>query len=187
MFRCPLPPDAELRLFQVRHAEDMFALITRNRERLDQWMRWTAKIQSVQDTEALIQRMLNKYANNDGFHAGICLNGQLVGGMACRGINWDARESEIGYWLTEEAVGHGLASRASRATLEYLFDELQLNRVEIRAAVDNTRSRAVAERIGFQLEGVLRQSDWITTKYVDHALYSILASDWRELKAEGRS
>ena len=54
-----------------------------------------------------------------------------------------------------------------------------LNRVEIRAAVGNERSRSIPERLGFRQEGVLRKAELVGDRYVDHAVYATLASEWR--------
>ena len=54
-----------------------------------------------------------------------------------------------------------------------------MNRVEIRCATENVRSRAVPERLGFKLEGILRQSIWRHKRYYDLAMYGILAEEWK--------
>jgi ribosomal-protein-serine acetyltransferase len=53
-----------------------------------------------------------------------------------------------------------------------------LHRVEIRARVENARSRAVAERLGFKQEGVLRDEERVGDHYADRVLYAMLASEW---------
>lgn len=63
---------------------------------------------------------------------------------------------EIGYWLRSSCVGRGFITEAVKALEAYAFIELQANRVEIKAAVENTKSRAVAERCGYAFEGILR-------------------------------
>jgi ribosomal-protein-serine acetyltransferase len=55
----------------------------------------------------------------------------------------------------------------------------KLNRVEIRAAVANERSRAIPRRLGFTEEGVLRQAERVGDRFVDHVLYAMLAEDWQ--------
>lgn len=87
--------------------------------------------------------------------------------------------SEIGYWIREDARGRGLMVRAlvlvSRAALE----REDVERVQLRAAVDNVASRRVAENAGFQLEGVLRSAHWSERvgRRQDWALYSLLPDD----------
>ncbi|WP_139697682.1 GNAT family N-acetyltransferase, partial [Aeromonas salmonicida] len=70
-------------------------------------------------------------------------------------------------------------TRACQALIHHAFDELGMEKVEIRAAVDNTASRAVCERLGFTLEGVLRRAEKLPHGIVDHACYGLLRSEWR--------
>jgi ribosomal-protein-serine acetyltransferase len=59
---------------------------------------------------------------------------------------------------------------------------LGMNRVEVRAGVENLRSRRVAERLGFSLEGVMRQAERLGDRFIDHAVYAILASEWAQAR-----
>ncbi|MBI5930132.1 MAG: GNAT family N-acetyltransferase [Chloroflexi bacterium] len=166
-----------LRQFDLADAETMFNLILQNRTHLDTWLRWSGRIQTLQDTQALIQRFAEKSVQGDGFHAGLWYKNELAGGVVCHFINRESHKTEIGYWLAEQYVGYGLVTRACRAVIGYLFEREKMHRVEIQAAVENSRSRAIAERLGFTLEGIKRQSDWLTNRYADHAMYSLLIVD----------
>jgi RimJ/RimL family protein N-acetyltransferase/predicted N-acetyltransferase YhbS len=174
----------DLRLFQPADAEGLYALIAGNRAHLDAWMRWSARVQTFEDSQAFIQRAAEHYASGSGFHAGLWLSDQFVGGFAVRDINRDSSNAEIGYWLGAEFVGQGLVTRACRAVIDQLFAQEHLHRIEIRAATDNRASRAVAERLGFTFEGVLRESEWITTSFRDHAVYSLLDREWLSQKQQ---
>ncbi|WP_076415358.1 GNAT family N-acetyltransferase [Shewanella sp. UCD-KL12] len=63
---------------------------------------------------------------------------------------------EIGYWLRSSFVGSGFIVEAVKALENYAFLKLKANRLEIKAAEENLKSRAVAERCGYQFEGMLR-------------------------------
>ncbi len=173
--------DIELRLLSAADAGPVFALIEQNRADFDHWMRWTGRMRTLDDVQALIQRAAERASQREGFHAGLWYRGTLVGGLACHGINRESSHTEIGYWLDAAYTGRGLATRAARAVLDYLFTTENMHRVEIQCAVENVRSRAVAERLGFTFEGVRRESEWLTTRYADHALYSLLAHEWMQL------
>ena len=67
---------------------------------------------------------------------------------------------------------------ACRAFIDHAFDEWQLHRVEIHCATGNQRSCAIPERLGFQLEGVLRDAQLVNEKYYDIKVYSMLAGEW---------
>jgi RimJ/RimL family protein N-acetyltransferase len=64
---------------------------------------------------------------------------------------------EIGYWCRPSMQGRGLVTEAVQTLTRFAFDALRARRVEVRMSSANTKSRAVAERCGFTLEGVLRQ------------------------------
>lgn len=183
IFPLKINDEAELRPLTLDDAEAVFALVEANRADFDHWMRWTGRIKSADDARKIITRFADKWAAGDGFHAGIWLNGVLVGGFVCHSINHESKKTEIGYWLSAEVVGRGLVTGAARAVLAYLFEVEKLHRVEIQCAVDNIRSRAVAEWLGFTLEGTLRESEWLTTRFADHALYSLLDREWQAARA----
>lgn len=89
------------------------------------------------------------------------------------------RKTELGYWIAEDYQGRGIVTRAVRALIDHAFAVLNLNRVEIQAAQTNVRSRAIAEKLGFRLEGTLRQSEWADSRYLDHAVYGLLRAEWK--------
>ncbi len=183
MFPLRVDDQLELRPLRPEDADAMIALITRNREHLDRWLRWSGRVQTADDARALIERFAAKAAAGDGFHAGLWLDGQLAGGVVCHGIDRASLKTEIGYWLGAEFVGRGLVTRAGRAVIDALFEQEKLHRIEIQAAVDNQPSRAVAERLGFTFEVVARDSAWITTRFRDHAIYSLLDREWQATRA----
>lgn len=89
---------------------------------------------------------------------------------------------EIGYWLGDGFQGRGVMTAACRALVTHLFAVVGVHRVEIRAAVGNVRSRAVAERLGFRPEGILREAEALPTGWVDHCLYAMTVGEWSRLR-----
>ena len=69
-------------------------------------------------------------------------------------------------------------TRCCRFVVRYGFLTLDLNRIQIAAGTDNVESRAIAERLGFRFEGILRGRENLYGKFIDHALYSLLRSDF---------
>jgi ribosomal-protein-serine acetyltransferase len=136
-------------------------------------------VRSLADTDAFIDTFVEKLERGDGFHCGIWQEGDLAGGVVVWYIHRANRNSEVGYWLGRENTGRGLATRAARAVVNHLFREERLHRVEMQCGVDNHRSRAIPERLGFRLEGIRRQSHWISDRFVDHAVYGLLTPEWQ--------
>jgi ribosomal-protein-serine acetyltransferase len=177
MFRCRIDDALELRPCDHRDAAELYAIVDRNRAHLRPWMTWIDTTNDVEDTRKFITRSLEQHARNEGFHCGIWHDGRIVGVVGLVYLNWDHRRAEVGYWLAEDAQGLGIMTRACRRVVDHLFD-LGVNRVEIRCGGENLRSRAVAERLGFKLEGLIRQVQYIRDHFIDHAVYGMLADEW---------
>jgi len=80
--------------------------------------------------------------------------------------------AEIGYWVGAEVEGSGVARASVAALVEHVFARGDTWRVQARTAVGNTRSRALLERLGFDLEGVQRSAQRMPGRRVDMALYA---------------
>ncbi len=179
MFTYRIDDHTELRLLAERHAEPLYTLIDRNRDHLRQWLPWVDASRSAEGTREFIRGVLRRFATNNGFAAGIWHHGELAGIIDFHAINWSNRSTSIGYWLAAPFQGKGLMTAACRAFVEHALVELGLNRIEIRCATGNRRSRAIPERLGFTQEGTLRQAEWLYHRFEDLVVYSMLASEWR--------
>ncbi len=84
---------------------------------------------------------------------------------------------EVGYWLVPEGRGRGRATRALRLVSRWALSQPEVARVELRTAPENTASQRVAERNGFQREGVQRSYQAIDGRREDAVSYSLLPAD----------
>jgi len=180
MFSIKIRDDLELGLLEQRHAEELFALVDQNREYLREWLPWVDNSRSIADTQEFIKSSLEQFASNGSFGTGILYQGKLAGAIGFHYIDWSNRATSIGYWLAASFQGKGLMTKACRTLVDYAFNELGLNRVEIRCATENTKSRAIPQRLGFKQEGTIRQAEWLYDHYVDLVVYGILASEWSD-------
>ncbi|MEN6372703.1 MAG: GNAT family protein [Armatimonadota bacterium] len=187
MFTHKLTDDAELRLIEPRNAEELFLQIDRNRERLSQWMTFVDKAGSVDAERVFAKRGLHQFADGEGFHCDIMLKGKIVGGIGMMPVNVWNRSTELGYWLDADAEGKGLVTASCRALLDHCFNEMNINRVTLRTASGNTRSQAVAKRLGAVHESTQRQSAILQNKLVDIEVFSILKNEWPAGSPTGRA
>lgn len=169
---------AALRLFEERDAAEVYAVIDANRDHLSRWMFWAPDAVPEQSLE-FIRRGRRQIADNDGLQLAITLHGEIVGSIGVHGINWQHRNTSVGYWIAERAQGRGIITAAVRALTDHAFRVWELERMELQAAPENVRSRAVAERLGFRQEGVLRRAWRVGDRWLDHVVYAMLAADWR--------
>lgn len=177
MFALRVDDEVEIELAEDHHAQAIFDLTDRNREHLGPWMPWVATTVTVADTQAFLTFVRGEYAAGRQFHANLRYRGEIVGAIGLR-TNRANLTSEVGYWIDAGYEGRGIVTRATRALTTAAFDRLGLNRVEIRAGTDNARSRAVPERLGYAFEGVLRAHEKVGDRFLDHAVYAMLAADW---------
>lgn len=89
----------------------------------------------------------------------------------------------MGYWLCASYTGSGVMTNVVQQLLEFGFVEHSLNKIEIRCADNNHKSRAIPERLGFSYEAHLRQCEWLYDQYVDHTVYTMLASEYKAIES----
>jgi len=142
---------------------EMAVVITQSLSHLRPWMPWAQDVPTAESAEMVVRRMQADFiARRD-----LCFHlyarrpdgspGRLLGGTGLHRMDWAVRRFEIGYWIRPEAAGQGHVSEAVQLLTALAFDTLAARRVEIRCDTRNLRSRAVAERCGFELEGVLKR------------------------------
>lgn len=178
MFQATIDSDLVLRLLEQRHTDELLILFQDNRVHLRGEMDWLAQPFSSADVQMYIQAGIDRFAANNGFRAGIWWRGQLAGCISLHNVDWSDRKASFGYWLGAGFQGHGIITRSCHTVIVYAFGNLQLDRLEIQCATDNERSRQVAQRLGFQQEGILRQSWRRQGILVDQVVYSLLRSEW---------
>lgn len=176
MFSFQVDDELKIELIQQQHKEEIFRLIDTNREHLRKWLLWVDKRQTAEDFDTIIPQWISKFANNDGFDAGIRYNERLVGMIGLHHIDWKNKATSIGYFLSEEAQGNGIITKCVRALITYLFKELDLHRIEIQCAETNHRSRTIPIKLGFFEEGVTRDGQWLYDHYENLITYSLLKS-----------
>ena len=172
----------ELRLLEMRHAPEFFELVRANLDRLY----WMPREIDADEAASRIRKGLERLADAAGVNAGIFDRGALCGVVGLFHVDARTGSGEMGYWVGTGTEGRGVATRACRAMLRYAFDDLELHRVELKCAASNGRSAAVAERLGFTLEGRLRLADRLADEtWDDLLLYGLLEDEWRRGQGAG--
>ena len=121
---------------------------------------WIAEEQTLESAELRCRKSeANFLARTDlPFLAFEKSDGRLVGSIGLHRTDWQVPKTEVGYWIRTSAAGNGYATEGVHALATCAFDRLGAQRVEIVADEQNISSRKVAERCGFELEGVLRNA-----------------------------
>ncbi len=135
--------------------------------------------------EAFVRSWIRRYdegwrvGDRAGFVVRAAGNGAFLGFASMFRLDLPAREGEIGYAVAPTARGRGVAVRALELLTAWGFDELGLERLELRIAVTNPASERVAERGGYRCEGVLRSVHFKEGRRLDIGVWSRLRGDDR--------
>ncbi|MDH3493182.1 MAG: GNAT family N-acetyltransferase [Acidobacteriota bacterium] len=160
------------------NAAELARVVSESNEFLNRWVPWAKLGFTQEDALVHIQFLNEMFTKNSNFWVFINFQGSIAGGIGLNRFDLDNQATDLGYWLAENRQGHGIVTRACSAMIEYVFDDLGYNRIELRTSPDNDRSVAVANRLGFSREGVLRQAEVINNEYRDLELYSLLRHEW---------
>lgn len=141
---------------------EMAVVVAQSLSHLRPWMPWAQEAPTAESAELVVRRMQADFIARRDLTWQLYARkpdgspGRLLGGTGLHRMDWTVRRFEIGYWIRPEAAGQGNVSEAVRLLVAMAFERLSARRVEIRMDPRNLKSRAVAERCGFELEGVLR-------------------------------
>jgi ribosomal-protein-serine acetyltransferase len=163
-------------------ADAYHALLVANHERLARWSPGVRE-STLETTRASLERAGRAWLDGGRLPLAIGVaveNGHRLVGATNLTIDVSAGSAEVGFWIEAAAEGRGLVTRSLTAVLGHAFDDLGLRRVEMRTLTGNERSRRLADRLGFTLEGVLREAVPFPDGRRDAAVYALLAHEFHE-------
>ena len=178
MFSLTIDENLKLVLPQAYMAPDLTAVVRENLERLARWASWAVDDYSDETSLEWIHMVLREFAADGPFGTVIVCDDKFAGTIGFHNLDKKNKSTEVGYWLAKEFEGRGIITRCCRALLDYLFHTMQLNRVQINCNVENVKSRAIPQRLGFTLEGIRRQAEFLNGNFGDWAVYSMLREEW---------
>ena len=171
-----------LELTGVKHTFPLFDVIDNNRDHLSVFLSWVGNMQSADDLKTYLGNCELLYQQKMEVSFVIFFKEMAVGRVGLHHLNWQNKIGAIGYWLSKNAQGHGIIVQSCKWLINYGFHELGLHRIEIKAAVENTKSQAIPLKLNFKKEGILRQAELVNGEFIDLVLYSILSSEWENKK-----
>lgn len=137
----------------------------------------------LKDAINFIKRSQKKRKNKEGFSFGTILKGkkEVIGSISLK-INFNHKNAEMGYWLGKKFRNQGIMTEAGQLILEFAFRRLKLHRLGAGVFHDNPASQKVLKKLGFQKEGVSRQSYWRGKHWRNRINYGILIQDFLKRK-----
>lgn len=143
---------------------------------------WAAGAGSEQASTAWALGRQTAWAQGQEFSFVVCdaTDGTFAGCCTINRMDWPQRMANLTYWTDSRHTGRGAASAGAREVARFGFVQLGLGRVEILTDVDNRASQRVAEKIGAQREGVMRQRILLNETRRDAVLYGVVPADLAE-------
>ena len=158
------------------NAQRAFELIDRNRAHLGRWEFWPA---GIKNAEGQFNALVKKYDDADGTFW-ILYKGELAGSAGIRQIDPVCKSGNIGYWLGAEFTGRGIATRAAKTLEDLAFGTMDFNRLAIIMDDENKKSVAVAQRLGYKLDGIMRDDSLRSDGTIGNScVYSKLKREWQ--------
>jgi len=172
--------DKEIKLTQLEQsdAKDIFETIDSQREYLGRWLPFVAFTREISDSEQFVDSVVNAPGERFEYLFAIRKKDQFVGLIGFKDTDRVNRKTEIGYWLSEKCQKQGIVTKSVDRLCDFAFQQLGINRIQIKCAVENQSSSNIPKRLGFKLEGVERQGELLTGGvYTDLEVYSKLKSE----------
>jgi ribosomal-protein-serine acetyltransferase len=150
LIRAPQPGDGQLINEAIRESQAS----------LMPWLPFADPLPTIDESEENVRRAYAKFILREDLrlHVFDRQTRRFLGSSGLHRMNWQIGRFEIGYWLRDSASGQGYMTEAVRSTVDFADRYLGARRIEIRCDGRNLRSRKVAERCGFVLEGMLREN-----------------------------
>lgn len=148
-----------IRAPKVEDALDVWTAVKNSQNALKEWLPFAKALPCLEETEENLRQSVADFITRKDLRLLLFSKetGEFIGSSGLHRINWAVPKFEIGYWIDQSKEGKGYMTEAVQAITNFAFTQLGANRVEIRCDEENVKSRSVAERVGFELEGILRQ------------------------------
>lgn len=170
----------QLRPFVIEDAQDMFENWANDAE-VTKFLRWPPH-GDVSVTQAVLKDWINQYAQAHYYQWGIVLDDQVIGSIGVNEVYDDVEMVTIGYCVGREFWHQGITSEAFLKIIDFLFDDVQVNRIAAYHDARNENSGKVMLKCGMQYEGLMRQADINNLGICDKVCYGILKSDKKNNK-----
>lgn len=170
--------DIALRLLEQTDAIDIFNTIDSERNYLGRWLPFVETTKQLKHTQGFVDAAVLASENKFEYIFTIRKKEEFVGLIGFKGTDKANKKSEIGYWLSEKHQKQGIVTKSVIKLCDFAFNDLELNRVQIKCAVENVPSANIPKKLGFHFEGVERHGELLTGNvFTDLEVYSKLKND----------
>ena len=172
-----------LSILSLSDAREIFKLVDENRIYLRKTLPWLDEVNSLDEQISYISHCISDYELYKGIMYSVSSDGDIIGTIGLNSIDYENRSCGVGYWVSEEFAGKGIATRCCSRLIDHCFNDLNLHRFVLEAAIENIASCRVAEKLGMRLEGVIKDREWLYDRFLDANLYAVTKPEWVSSKS----
>lgn len=174
--------DLLLRSYQLEDAAELFRSVEESRQHLRPWLIWVDGTTKPEHSQQFIQLSLQQQNNQEALALGIFHKRKIIGGIGMHQWDHTLQKAQLGYWISKEYEGRGIVSACLERFIDFLFEKVGLNKLEIHFVTSNKRSAVIAEKQGFKVEGIIRDSYIMNGMFTDLVVTGLLKKEWKERK-----
>ena len=168
----------ELKQLKLSDSADIFNTIISQREYLGKWLPSVQYTKKIEDTENFVDSVVNAAEDRFEYVFAIRNQNEFIGLIGLKSTDKVNKKTEIGYWLSEKYQKQGIMTKSVSKLCDFAFNELGINRIQIKCAVGNDQSKNIPKRLNFKFEGIERDGELLTGNvYTDLEVYSKLKND----------
>jgi ribosomal-protein-alanine N-acetyltransferase len=162
----------------MRDAKVIERLILTNRPWLKPWEATNPGAPQSFDIRAMVRSLMRQADAGWGVPFVIEVDGVVCGQLNVSNVLYGSVSSAvIGYWVTPEVAGRGVAPTAVALATDYMFTEAGLHRIEIAIRPENIASLRVVQKLGFRFEGLKQRYIHINGDWRDHYLFALTSEE----------
>lgn len=169
-----------LKVLSQKEVSPIFETISAERKYLGEWLPFVDHTLELSDTQNFIDNL--EVSDTKDLTYAIYYRNQFAGLAGLKDPDYDNKKIEIGYWISEKFQHKGIVTQSCKKLIEYAFDNLKMNRIQLKAATENIKSQKVAERLGFTREGIERDGELHKRGYVDLVVYGLLKKNFSKFQ-----
>ncbi len=170
-----------LRSYELDDAAALFKAVDASRPHLRKWLSWVDSTTKPEHSVQFLQQYISHQNKQEALALGIFHKRKIIGGIGMHDWDHTLKKAQIGYWISKEYEGKGIISACLLRFVDFLFQKVGLNKIEIQFIPQNERSAKVADRLGCKVEGVIRDGALVNGKFEDLVITGLLKKEWKKL------
>lgn len=169
-----------IRRFQEKDAVDFHKAVLESVEHVSEWLPWCTTEYNLNDAKLWVSSAKETWKNGTDYRFIVedLDTGNILGTVGINQVVQQHKVGNLGYWIRRSALRQGACTKAAKKVVDYAFNELGFQRIEIHVLVENKPSNSVASKLGGNYEGIFRNKLMHNGKSRPAKCYSIIPSDY---------